>query len=88
MAKSVFGHAQPKAVVVTTPNAEYNALYPLLPADSYRHSDHRFEWNRSEFEEWTAATGATYGYSVEHRNVGHVDERRGSPTQMAIFSGA
>lgn len=82
---SVFGNARPKAVVVTTPNAEYNALYPLLPSGSFRHADHRFEWNRSEFAQWTANIASTYGYSVELQSVGDADELLGAPTQMAIF---
>ena len=31
-------------VIVTTPNREYNALFPDLAAGALRHPDHRFEW--------------------------------------------
>jgi 3' terminal RNA ribose 2'-O-methyltransferase Hen1 len=48
----VFGEARPATVVVTTPNAEYNALFPNLAAGAFRHPDHRFEWTRSEFQAW------------------------------------
>ncbi|PRY27077.1 3' terminal RNA ribose 2'-O-methyltransferase Hen1 [Pseudosporangium ferrugineum] len=81
---SVFGHARPATVVVTTPNAEYNVLYPGLTG--MRHSDHRFEWNRAEFAGWTARTASAHGYDVTVRGVGETDERHGSPTQMAIFT--
>ena len=47
----VFEQAQPKTVIVTTPNAEYNVRFPSLPAGAFRHKDHRFEWTRSEFSE-------------------------------------
>src|SRR5262249_44508261 len=36
--------ARPGTVVLTTPNAEYNALFPGLAAGKFRHHDHRFEW--------------------------------------------
>lgn len=42
----VFSFARPRTVVLTTPNAEYNAKFETLPAGELRHSDHRFEWGR------------------------------------------
>ena len=50
--ENVFGTARPKTVVVTTPNAEYNHLWPSL--EGFRHTDHRFEWTRAEFAAWAA----------------------------------
>jgi 3' terminal RNA ribose 2'-O-methyltransferase Hen1 len=44
----LFGYAQPRTVVLTTPNAEYNANFESLPAGEFRHRDHRFEWSRDE----------------------------------------
>jgi 2-polyprenyl-3-methyl-5-hydroxy-6-metoxy-1,4-benzoquinol methylase len=32
---AMFGHAQPAAVIVTTPNAHYNVLFPTLPVKSH-----------------------------------------------------
>lgn len=78
----VFGAAQPGAVVVTTPNAEYNVHYEGLTG--MRHSDHRFEWSRSEFESWAVAVAATYGYTVTFRGVGD-NSPEGAPTQLALF---
>jgi 3' terminal RNA ribose 2'-O-methyltransferase Hen1 len=83
---SVFGHARPRAVVVTTPNAEYNVHYEGL--SGMRHSDHRFEWTRAEFQTWALSTAASYGYTVSFRPVGEEHETTGAPTQMAIFEGA
>jgi 3' terminal RNA ribose 2'-O-methyltransferase Hen1 len=80
---SVFGHARPATVVVTTPNVEYNVLYEGLTG--MRHSDHRFEWTRAEFEAWAARTAAAHGYTVTFRGVGDADEAKGSPTQLAVF---
>jgi 3' terminal RNA ribose 2'-O-methyltransferase Hen1 len=82
---SVFGHARPGAVVVTTPNAEYNVLYPSLAAGRFRHPDHRFEWTRAEFIAWADGTCDRNGYTVEIRTVGDVDPEVGSPTQLALF---
>ena len=85
---SVFGYAKPKAVVVTTPNAEFNSLYPQLPSGSFRHPDHRFEWSRAEFDQWIVSIASTYGYRAERRSIGDADELLGAPTQMAIFKRA
>jgi 3' terminal RNA ribose 2'-O-methyltransferase Hen1 len=82
--ESVFGHARPRAVVVTTPNAEYNIHYEGLTG--MRHSDHRFEWTRAEFQEWASATAERYGYAVGFRPVGEEHETTGAPTQLAIFT--
>lgn len=82
---AVFAGAHPAAVIVTTPNAEYNALYPHLPAGTHRHDDHRFEWTRGEFREWADGVAARHGYAVECRPVGAEDAVLGAPTQLALF---
>ncbi|MEV6928409.1 3' terminal RNA ribose 2'-O-methyltransferase Hen1 [Dactylosporangium sp. NPDC051485] len=83
---SVFGHAAPATVVVTTPNVEYNALYPGLAPGRLRHADHRFEWDRAQFGAWCDAVAARYGYKVTRSGIGPSDPVAGSPTQMAVFS--
>jgi 3' terminal RNA ribose 2'-O-methyltransferase Hen1 len=82
---SVFSGSHPAAVIVTTPNADYNALYPDLGAGQFRHDDHRFEWTRSEFRAWASAVADRQGYAVEFRSVGAEDAVLGSPTQLALF---
>ncbi|MEV4705568.1 3' terminal RNA ribose 2'-O-methyltransferase Hen1 [Actinoplanes sp. NPDC049316] len=81
---SVFGHARPATVIVTTPNAEYNVLYEGLTG--MRHSDHRFEWTRAEFAGWAQRTAEAHGYDVALSGVGEADETHGNPTQMAVFT--
>ncbi len=81
---SVFGHARPATVVVTTPNVEYNVRYEGLTG--MRHPDHRFEWTRAEFRAWATRTAAAHDYAVGFRGVGDEDETLGTPTQMAIFT--
>jgi hypothetical protein len=72
--------------VLTTPNAEYNAVFETLPAGEFRHRDHRFEWRRPEFEHWASGVAQRFGYEVRFEPVGPQDAERGAPTQMAIFS--
>jgi 3' terminal RNA ribose 2'-O-methyltransferase Hen1 len=80
----VFGAAKPGAVIVTTPNGEYNVLYEGLVG--MRHPDHRFEWTRDEFADWSERVASTYDYTVERRGIGDQDDNLGTPTQMAIFA--
>ena len=86
MERAVFGDAAPRAVVVTTPNADYNVLFPTLPAGQFRHSDHRFEWSRAEFSAWCERTAATYGYQVRIAPLGDEDPAHGAPSQMGVFT--
>jgi len=81
----VFAHARPRAVVVTTPNREYNAIFDGLPAGQFRHRDHRFEWTRAEFESWAGRVAAEHAYAVRFLPVGPEDPELGAPTQMAVF---
>lgn len=84
-ARTIFGDARPGAVVITTPNAEYNSLFPSLSAGEFRHPDHRFEWSRGQFEYWASTIGSKYGYKVSFRPIGAEDDELGAPTQMAVF---
>jgi 3' terminal RNA ribose 2'-O-methyltransferase Hen1 len=81
----VFEFAKPKVVLVTTPNAEYNAKFDKLPAGKFRHQDHRFEWTRQEFQKWSDDVAQRYGYAVDLKPIGPVDSSLGAPTQMAVF---
>lgn len=83
---ALFGNARPRAAVVTTPNVEYNPLFDGMPQDRLRHKDHRFEWSRAEFAAWCDGVASRHGYSVDITGIGPVDELRGSPTQMAVFT--
>jgi len=80
----VFGHAQPRAVIVTTPNRDYNPLFGLETGD-LRHPDHQFEWSRAEFQAWAERAAQQYGYTVRFAGVGAEHPDYGYPTQMAVF---
>ena len=82
---NVFGHARPRHVVVTTPNAEYNARYEI-PEGQFRHPDHRFEFTRGQFRQWAERIAGEYGYRVETRPAGPSDPELGSPTQLALLT--
>jgi 3' terminal RNA ribose 2'-O-methyltransferase Hen1 len=82
----LFEFAAPGAVVITTPNREYNASFPTLPDGEMRHSDHRFEWTRAEFEHWSRVVAGTYNYQVRFEPIGPVDAALGAPSQMAVFT--
>lgn len=86
LGRTVFGDAAPATVIVTTPNAEYNARFGALTAGGLRHSDHRFEWTRHEFGVWADRICRAYGYGVRLSAVGPQDRQVGSPTQLAVFT--
>jgi 3' terminal RNA ribose 2'-O-methyltransferase Hen1 len=82
----LFEFARPAHAIITTPNIDYNTLFPTLPAGKLRHRDHRFEWTRAEFNNWAEQVAARFGYSVCIQPVGPVDETLGAPTQMGVFT--
>jgi len=89
--KILFKYAKPGAVILTTPNREYNIKYEHFnrkasDEDELRHSDHRFEWTRAEFHKWAEDTAGKYGYSVRFSEIGDSDEVLGAPTQMGVFT--
>ncbi len=83
---AVFGFLRPKRVIMTTPNAEYNVLFPGFTG--FRHHDHKFEWTRKQFQTWYLCPSpqqagsvvlvfcrcdgvcSMYGYTVEYGGVG------------------
>lgn len=81
----LFGAAKPKTIVLTTPNKEFNAHFEGMKQDAMRHDDHRFEWSREEFAEWSNRVAQTHGYSVEIFPLGDKIEGLGAPSQMAVF---
>jgi 3' terminal RNA ribose 2'-O-methyltransferase Hen1 len=58
--RSVFEFAAPGVVALTTPNAEYNVRFRSLRAGQFRHPDHRFEWSRRDFRNWSESVAARF----------------------------
>ncbi|MEX2610458.1 MAG: methyltransferase [Gemmatimonadota bacterium] len=80
----VFERMRPAAVVLTTPNRDYNPLYGIADGE-YRHADHRFEWSAARFRRWAGGVAERHHYGVEFVDVGPAHAWLGSPTQMAVF---
>src|SRR5262249_20843229 len=81
----LFEFARPTTVVLTTPNRDYNVTWETLPAGQVPHPDHRFEWTRTEFQEWAGRIGERFGYTVRFLPVGTEHPTLGPPTQMGVF---
>ncbi|WP_019009736.1 3' terminal RNA ribose 2'-O-methyltransferase Hen1 [Deinococcus aquatilis] len=84
LTQHVFGDAQPRTVIVTTPNREYNAVFADGGQDM-RHPDHRFEWTRAEFAAWAEAAAQTHGYALTLHGLGDTHPDYGPITQAAVF---
>jgi 3' terminal RNA ribose 2'-O-methyltransferase Hen1 len=84
--RAVFEFAQPKFVVVTTPNQEFNVTWENLDSENMRHDDHRFEWTRQEFSDWAQRVAKTFHYEVVIEPLGDEVEGIGAPSQMALFT--
>jgi hypothetical protein len=74
---------KPGALIVTTPNREYNEVYDMNEA--MRHTDHRFEWTRAQFERWCAEQNKEDEYELQFDGIGESHEAYGSPTQLCVF---
>ncbi|QVL32423.1 3' terminal RNA ribose 2'-O-methyltransferase Hen1 [Telmatocola sphagniphila] len=83
--KNIFAILKPRVVVLTTPNREYNVKFEGLKEGKLRHRDHRFEWTRSEFQNWATAIGQKYGYAVQIEMLGELDAELGGPSQLGVF---
>ena len=84
--QALFRYARPAQVIITTPNSEYNVMWPALPAGAFRHHDHRFEWGREEFRVWAEHIAEEYGYDVTIHPLGPIEEKVGGPSQMGVFT--
>ncbi|XP_022097447.1 small RNA 2'-O-methyltransferase-like isoform X2 [Acanthaster planci] len=83
----MFGFMRPQTVVFTTPNADFNVLFPDF--QGFRHWDHKFEWSREEFRSWGNQVASDYGYTVTYEGIGAGPpgtEHLGCCTQMAVFT--
>lgn len=83
--KNLFSFLRPHLILITTPNRDYNQLFPTLTAGKFRHNDHRFEWTRQEFQEWARRTAGENGYRVDFEDLGENHPEHGSPSQMGVF---
>ncbi|WP_059173541.1 3' terminal RNA ribose 2'-O-methyltransferase Hen1 [Bacillus sp. FJAT-27445] len=80
--ETILHQYRPNTLFVTTPNKEYNAVYDL---NEMRHTDHRFEWTRDEFQNWCKALIEDKSYETHFEGIGDSHPEYGHPTQMCIF---
>ncbi|XP_011697554.1 PREDICTED: uncharacterized protein LOC105455721 [Wasmannia auropunctata] len=84
---NIFGYIKPEVVIVTTPNVEFNVVFPNM--SGYRHPDHKFEWTREQFQDWAQNIVVRYPYySVTFQGICNGPEgteELGAVTQMAVF---
>ncbi|RBW69664.1 3' terminal RNA ribose 2'-O-methyltransferase Hen1 [Bacillus taeanensis] len=80
---TIFSDYKPAVLIVTTPNKEYNAVYEM--EEALRHNDHRFEWNREQFQTWCHDRSQHYPYELIFAGIGEEHEQYGCPTQMCTF---
>ncbi|XP_068910965.1 uncharacterized protein [Tenebrio molitor] len=84
---NIFSYVQPKLVIVTTPNVEFNVLFEKLK--TFRHADHKFEWTREQFQSWaTNITSRFPRYVVKFDGIGLGPtglESVGCCSQLAVF---
>ncbi|KAA0549070.1 3' terminal RNA ribose 2'-O-methyltransferase Hen1 [Bacillus sp. BGMRC 2118] len=82
--KTILQGYRPKALVITTPNQEYNQVYDM--GEGYRHPDHRFEWTRDQFSLWCKKQNVTNEYEMTFDGIGEKHEIFGYPTQLCLFT--
>eukprot|EP00079_Xenopus_tropicalis_P023691 XP_012816153.1 PREDICTED: small RNA 2'-O-methyltransferase isoform X2 [Xenopus tropicalis] len=83
----LFGFMAPITVIISTPNAEFNILFPKCTG--FRHPDHKFEWNRREFQSWATEVAKCFNYTVEITGVGEPprdSKNVGFCSQIAVFT--
>jgi 3' terminal RNA ribose 2'-O-methyltransferase Hen1 len=84
--QALFACAKPRTVIITTPNADYNVLFPDLAAGRFRHRDHRFEWTREEFRAWVESITERFHYHATFHSIGEEDPQHGAPCQAVVFT--
>ncbi|XP_011506208.1 PREDICTED: uncharacterized protein LOC105368784 [Ceratosolen solmsi marchali] len=84
---NIFHFIKPQVVIITTPNADFNVLYPKMI--KYRHPDHKFEWSRQQFQDWANNIISRFPeYTVTFHGICYGPagtEEFGASTQMAVF---
>jgi 2-polyprenyl-3-methyl-5-hydroxy-6-metoxy-1,4-benzoquinol methylase len=78
----VFEVLRPSLVILTTPNADFNALFARR---GLRDRHHRFEWSRDELRAWAVGAACSGGYSVAISGVGEPHAEYGHPSQLCHF---
>eukprot|EP00835_Amoeboradix_gromovi_P005344 NODE_493_length_7764_cov_0.561644.p3 type:complete len:231 gc:universal NODE_493_length_7764_cov_0.561644:7494-6802(-) len=78
--KLIFMTYQPKYVIISTPNYDFNKM---MGWDRFRNLDHKFEWTRKQFIDWCDSC-CKYGYSYNWDGCGL--KNGVYATQFSVFS--
>jgi len=81
---NIFENINPKFLLITTPNRDYNA-YLELNLNSFRHKDHKFEMSKDEFVIACDTLSVKFNCVVEVKPIGIIKENGASISQMAVF---
>lgn len=69
--QNVFYYLRPEYVIVTTPNRDFNVYFAKSSTDElFRHPDHKYEFTRAEFEDWSTCVSLKYGYDLQYEGIG------------------
>ncbi|CAG5041760.1 unnamed protein product [Parnassius apollo] len=86
---NIFGFIQPWIAVITTPNADFNALFKSMEKNGLRRWDHLFEWTREQFNDWCSNIVTRYpNYTVSCKGIGPGPPgtlHHGCCSQLALF---
>ncbi|NCO22218.1 MAG: methyltransferase domain-containing protein [Rhodobacterales bacterium] len=82
---ALFRTLRPRQIVITTPNAEFNAVLGV-PPHRMRHPGHRFEWDRPKFRRWCRRAGDAAGYVALFHDIAGHHPAFGGASQMAVFT--
>lgn len=109
-APTLLGIYHPQHLLITTPSYTFNDRFlpPDAPMSArtgfpdptgrtdrvFRHSDHKFEWTREEFQAWCKDVAQEWGYEVDETSIGRAleedpwgrDTELQGATQVAAFS--
>ncbi|MMZ59470.1 hypothetical protein D1872_215080 [compost metagenome] len=67
LVKSVYENVKFDKFIITTPNYDFNQYYAL---NEFRHSDHKWEMNKNEFEKWIHDMFKETNYTLQFLNIG------------------
>jgi hypothetical protein len=87
----IFGTVAPKIAIISTPNCEFNQLFVFEEGRKFRHDDHKFEWDRQQFRDWSQNICERFpNYTVQIEGIGPPPNEEqlepiGCCSQLALF---
>eukprot|EP00756_Hemistasia_phaeocysticola_P045379 Hpha_TRINITY_DN19134_c0_g1::TRINITY_DN19134_c0_g1_i1::g.94752::m.94752 len=94
MLSVALGRYRFKHVIVSTPDQNFNCVWPGYHSGRYRDPDHKWEMGGEEFEAWCREVAYAHGYSVSFSAVGQLagaakelaPDNQFLASQFAVFS--